>query len=93
MKIPTVPVQTPSVSPPTPACHSPHTYETRGVWLDLPQGSHAALGLSSATLDAGLHAAAHALLAMLPLHLSCEAGDVGCECDALRKVCARIPCT
>ena len=30
-------------------------------------------------------APAHALCALLPLHLRCEAGDVGCECDALRK--------
>ena len=37
------------------------------------------------SLDAGLHAAAHAVLAVLPIHLSCEPGDFGCECDALKE--------
>jgi len=63
----------------------PYTYQTTAVWIDLPDGVAASLGFSSAQLDAGLHAAAHALLAVLPLHLSCEPSDVGCECDALRK--------
>ena len=65
----------------------PHAYETRASWVDLPAGCADALaeaGLGE-QLEAGLHAAAHALLAVLPLHLSCEPGDVGCECNALRK--------
>ena len=65
----------------------PHVYETRASWVDLPAGCADALaeaGLGE-QLEAGLHAAAHALLAVLPLHLSCEPGDVGCECNALRK--------
>ena len=65
----------------------PHTYETRASWVELPAGCADALaeaGLGG-RLEAGLHAAAHALHAVLPLHLSCEAADVGCECNALRK--------
>lgn len=65
----------------------PHAYETRASWVDLPAGcadTLAEAGLGE-QLEAGLHAAAHALLAVLPLHLSCEPGDVGCECNALRK--------
>ena len=65
----------------------PHTYETRASWVELPAGCADALaeaGLGG-RLEAGLHAAAHALHAVLPLHLACEAADVGCECNALRK--------
>ena len=58
---------------------------TRAAWLDLPAGCAAALREHGLGLDAGLHAAAHAVLASLPLHLSCEPSDVGCECGALRK--------
>ena len=63
----------------------PSSYSTRGCWLDLPRGCAAKLAQDGLTLDEGLHACAHAMLAMLPLHLTCEAADVGCECDALRK--------
>ena len=69
----------------------PHVYETRASWVDLPAGcadTLAEAGLGE-QLEAGLHAAAHALLAVLPLHLSCEPGDVGCECNALRKGSSR----
>lgn len=38
-----------------------------------------------ADLDAALHAAAHAVLAVIPLHLTCSASDIGCECGALRE--------
>ncbi|KAL1530051.1 hypothetical protein AB1Y20_000973 [Prymnesium parvum] len=63
----------------------PYLYDTNATWIDLPDGAMTNLGYTSVQLDAGLHAAAHALLAVLPLHLSCEPADVGCECDALRK--------
>ena len=63
----------------------PYTYDTRGVWVDVPEVAAAELVESGVDVDAGLHAAAHAVCALLPLHLRCEAGDVGCECDALRK--------
>jgi ATP-dependent helicase YprA (DUF1998 family) len=38
-----------------------------------------------ADLDAALHAASHAVLAVIPLHLTCSASDIGCECGALRE--------
>merc|ERR1719263_1678752 len=63
----------------------PHnSYHTRAAWIDLPESAATVLGRAGLDLDAGLHAAAHAVLAMMPLRLSCEPGDVGCECDALR---------
>ena len=61
-----------------------HAYQTRACWLDLPGSAAAKLAQRGLRIDEGLHAAAHALLAVLPLRLSCDAGDVGCECDALR---------
>ena len=64
----------------------PHnSYYTRACWIDLPERAPAELGRAGLSIDAGLHAAAHALLAMMPLRLSCEPGDAGCECDELRK--------
>jgi ATP-dependent helicase YprA (DUF1998 family) len=39
----------------------------------------------NADLDAALHAASHAVLAVIPLHLTCSAFDIGCECGALRE--------
>ena len=61
-----------------------NVYRTRACWLDLPDSVAAEVRGLGLDLDAGLHAAAHAVLAMLPLRLSCESGDMGCECDALR---------
>ena len=62
-----------------------HTYCTRACWLDLPESSSAEIARAGLEIDAGLHAVAHAVLAVLPLRLACEAGDLGCECDELRK--------
>ena len=63
----------------------PHyAYDTRACWIDMPGTTTAALAAHGLPLDAGLHALAHAMLAMLPLHLSCDPSDLGCECDALR---------
>lgn len=61
-----------------------YAYDTRACWVDLPEDSTAELAKLGLPMDAGLHAMAHALLSMLPLRLSCDPGDVGCECDALR---------
>ena len=62
-----------------------NVYNTRACWIDLPEAAGGALAASGLDMDAGLHAAAHARLAVLPLRLSCEPGDASCECDALRK--------
>ena len=59
-------------------------YDTRACWIDLAETSMSELASLGLAMDAGLHALAHALLAMLPLRLSCDPSDVGCECDALR---------
>ena len=61
-----------------------YAYDTRACWVDIPEDSTAELAKLGLPMDAGLHAMAHALLSMLPLRLSCDPGDVGCECDALR---------
>lgn len=68
----------------------PHVYETEACWIDVPESVAGAVATRDAhgvalCIDGGLHAAAHAVLAVLPLQLRCEPGDVGCECDALRR--------
>ena len=57
-----------------------YAYDTRACWIVLPETCAAELlAMEGLAMDAGLHAAAHALVAMLPMRLSCEPGDVGCE--------------
>ena len=54
--------------------------ETEGFWVDVPLS--VLLELTSRGLDyqGGLHAAGHAVLAVLPLFVKCERCDVGTEC-------------
>jgi ATP-dependent helicase YprA (DUF1998 family) len=60
-------------------------YGTRACWVDLPTSCVIELARRGLSVDAGLHAVAHAVLSLLPLCLSCETADVGWECDELSK--------
>ncbi|EOD05964.1 hypothetical protein EMIHUDRAFT_453577 [Emiliania huxleyi CCMP1516] len=76
----------------------PKEYDTRACWIDLqpdawprrrrlvltdrPSRKWEELAID---LEAGLHAAAHALLAVTPLRLSCKPADLGCECEAFKE--------
>lgn len=54
-------------------------FRTVGAWLRIPD---AVVAEASETVDlrAGVHAASHAVLNVLPLRVPCGENDVGCEC-------------
>ena len=57
-------------------------FETQATFMRVPQSAISecvALGLD---FREGLHAAHHALLAVLPLYLLCNSKDVGADCDS-----------
>ena len=55
-------------------------YESVAVWLRLPDTTRALLDGDEQRLEEGIHAAGHAVAAVLPLHVGCETGDVATEC-------------
>ncbi len=57
-------------------------YQTFGVWLDVPL--HMKHELDARGLDclAGMHAANHAIVGVLPMFVKCERSDLGCECPS-----------
>ena len=58
----------------------PTTYDTFATWIKVPDAVKAAVRREDREFKAGLHAAGHALLNVLPLYILCNPEDVGCEC-------------
>jgi len=52
----------------------PHTYESDVMWISLQSEIP---GMTSAELPGSIHGAEHALLAMAPLLVLCDVGDIG----------------
>jgi DEAD/DEAH box helicase domain-containing protein len=52
-------------------------YETEAAYMRLPPSARGVVEAAGLPFRAGVHAAAHALLNVLPLLLMCNAGDVG----------------
>eukprot|EP00850_Spirogloea_muscicola_P012778 SM000084S23114 [mRNA] locus=s84:256257:265074:+ [translate_table: standard] len=57
-----------------------YTYETQCVWIRVPRGIRKELEAADLTFRAGLHAASHALLNVLPLYVMCNPADMSTEC-------------
>eukprot|EP00850_Spirogloea_muscicola_P019685 SM000196S05377 [mRNA] locus=s196:113062:121854:- [translate_table: standard] len=57
-----------------------YTYETQCVWIRVPRGIRRELEAADLTFRAGLHAASHALLNVLPLYVMCNPADMSTEC-------------
>lgn len=55
-------------------------FDTVGAWLRIPDSVCALATEAGIDLRAGVHAASHALLNALPLHIPCGENDIGCEC-------------
>jgi len=59
----------------------PHSYNTRGLWLDLPVQLRDALGARGHMFArGGLHAIEHAMIALAPLCVTCDPSELGCQC-------------
>ena len=55
----------------------PVSFETVGTWLELPEGLPGAVGGRGLHFMGGIHAAEHAMIALLPLFALCDREDVG----------------
>ncbi|CAM9165634.1 unnamed protein product [Ectocarpus sp. 6 AP-2014] len=57
----------------------PLQYATRAFWLDVGETARRRVEEEGLDLEGGIHAVGHALLAVVPLFLLCDAADVDCE--------------
>ncbi|CAN0251393.1 unnamed protein product, partial [Ectocarpus fasciculatus] len=57
----------------------PLQYATRAFWLDVGTTARRRVEEEGLDLEGGVHAVGHALLAVVPLFLLCDAADVDCE--------------
>jgi DEAD/DEAH box helicase domain-containing protein len=55
----------------------PLTFETRALWMVLPESLQRSLGERKIHFMGGLHAAEHGTIAMMPLHVVCDRWDLG----------------
>ncbi|XP_052179603.1 uncharacterized protein LOC127792955 [Diospyros lotus] len=57
-----------------------YSYESQAVWIRVPQSIKAAVEIENVSFRAGLHAAGHALLNVVPLFIICNSSDLAAEC-------------
>lgn len=57
-----------------------YSYKSQAAWIQVPQSVKIAIQKSSLSFRAGLHAASHALLNVVPLYMMCNTSDIGTEC-------------
>ncbi|CAL5362421.1 unnamed protein product [Camellia sinensis] len=57
-----------------------YSYESQAVWIRVPQSIKAAVEIKNLSFRAGLHAADHALLNVIPLYIICNSSDLASEC-------------
>ncbi|KAL5725762.1 hypothetical protein ACHQM5_008871 [Ranunculus cassubicifolius] len=56
-----------------------YSYESQAVWIRVPESIREAV--EGQNYPAGLHAASHAVLNVVPLFLQCNSSDLASECD------------
>ncbi len=55
----------------------PQTFETQGLWIEIPDGLARRVSAADLHFMGGIHAAEHAMIALFPLFALCDRGDVG----------------
>jgi len=55
----------------------PRTFETVGLWFELPQGLRALLDRGGFHFMGSIHAVEHAMIGLLPLYALCDRSDIG----------------
>ncbi|KAJ7298096.1 hypothetical protein O6H91_Y016800 [Diphasiastrum complanatum] len=58
----------------------PASYESQAAWIRVPHEIRQNLQNQGLPFRAGLHAASHALLNVMPLYIMCTSSDLGTEC-------------
>ncbi|XP_048137727.1 uncharacterized ATP-dependent helicase YprA isoform X2 [Rhodamnia argentea] len=58
-----------------------YSYQSQAVWISVPQTVKEAVEMKSFCFRAGLHAASHALLNVVPLCIICNSADLAPECS------------
>lgn len=57
-----------------------YSYKSQAAWILVPQSVKVAVQKNGSSFRAGLHAASHALLNVVPLYMMCNTSDLGTEC-------------
>ncbi|KAM0902770.1 hypothetical protein ACQ4PT_019058 [Festuca glaucescens] len=57
-----------------------YSFDTQAVWATVPATVRATVEQSNLWFRGGVHAASHAILSILPLHMMCSSCDLGAEC-------------
>ncbi|CAL4890489.1 unnamed protein product [Urochloa decumbens] len=57
-----------------------YSFDTQAAWVSIPQSVRAAVEQMNLGFQAGVHAASHALLSIVPLHMMCSTCDIGTDC-------------
>ncbi|XP_058723094.1 uncharacterized protein LOC131594917 isoform X1 [Vicia villosa] len=57
-----------------------YSYESQAVWVPVPQSIKEAVVKQNYDFRGGLHAASHAVLHVVPLHIMCNLSDLAPEC-------------
>ncbi|XP_057441075.1 uncharacterized protein LOC130732945 isoform X2 [Lotus japonicus] len=57
-----------------------YSYESQAVWIPVPQSIKEAVVKQNYDFRGGLHAASHAVLHVVPLHITCNMSDLSPEC-------------
>ncbi|XP_025801088.1 uncharacterized protein LOC112880592 isoform X3 [Panicum hallii] len=58
----------------------PYSYVSQAVWVQIPHSVKITVEERKLQFRGGSHAASHALLNIVPLHMMCSASDLGTEC-------------
>jgi DEAD/DEAH box helicase domain-containing protein len=58
----------------------PQVFETMGFWLEIPQAIQLAVSSTGGHFMGGLHSIEHASIAIFPLFVLCDRGDIGGIC-------------